>query len=70
MDYSDSADDSLASLNWQGGAFANYDPGGENTGVLDRWSVKKIEVKKFIDDVSGCKKIHCNENFRPRLLKI
>ena len=38
-------DDSLASLDHQRGHCANYDPGGEETGVLERWSVGKVEIK-------------------------
>lgn len=47
--------------------FANFDPGGQDTGVLDRWSDEKIEVKKYIDDVSGCEKIHCGVNYASRV---
>ena len=43
------------------GPIANYDPGGEETGVYERWEPEKMVVKKFIDDVSGVEKIHCND---------
>ena len=50
--------DSLASLDLQ--SHSIYESGGEDPGVFVRWEGKNLEVKKFVDDVSGCEKIHMN----------
>ena len=49
------------------GPVANYDPWGEETGVLECWKEKKIEVKKFIDDVSGAEKLHCSNVYYSKI---
>ena len=38
------------------------------TGVHEHWECKKIEVKKFIDDVSGAEKLHCNDTYASKIL--
>ena len=41
------------------GPVANYDdPGGSDTGDHERWLQEKMEVKKFIDDISGSEILH------------
>lgn len=59
--------DSLSSLN-QPGPVANYDPGGEETGVMERWENKTLEVKKFIDDVSGNENLHATAEYASKIL--
>ena len=49
------------------GPVANFDPGGEYTGVLDRGTQKRMEVKKFIDAVSGTEKIHANDIYTSKI---
>ena len=51
--------DSLISLNLPS-ISEYYESGGEDTGVFDRWTQKNIVCKKFVDDVSGCEKLHFN----------
>ena len=68
LDYSElNYDDSLASISLPG-PVANYDPGGETTGVTKRWSVPSMEVKKFIDDVSGCEKVHAGDVYKSNIV--
>ena len=50
------------------GPVAGYDPGGNETGVFERWSQKKMEVKKFIDDVSGSRKVHANDSYTSKIV--
>ena len=40
-----------------------YEPGGEETGNLERWKNRKIEVKKFVEDVSACEKTCMNDTY-------
>ena len=58
--------DLLASIHMPG-PVANFDPGGSGTGVLERWEQKKIVVKKFIDNVSGAEKLHCNDVYESKV---
>ena len=59
--------DSLASIEIPG-QVESYDPGGSPTGVFERWEGKMIEVKKFIDDVNGSRKLHTNSNYRSKIV--
>ena len=61
------SDDSLASF-IQPGPVANYDPGGDETGFLECWKEESLEVKKFIDDVSGSEKLHANSDYKSRVI--
>ena len=45
----------------------SYDPGGEETGVLTHWKEKNLQVKKFIDDVSGSEKLHAGNVYTLRV---
>ena len=65
LEYSEN-DDSLVSINPL--AHPNFDPGGEETGVLDRWKDSKIEIKKYIDDVSGSEKLHCGLEYSSKVI--
>ena len=44
-----------------------FDPGGEDTGVSERWKDRDLEVKKFIDNVSGSENINANLTYRSRV---
>ena len=66
MDYSD-RNNSLSSLVLPG-PVANYDLGGEETGVTEHWERKALEVKKCIDDVSGSEKLHASQDYSSKII--
>ena len=67
LDYEDqSADDSLADLPVVDSGL--MEEGGGPTHIYDRWIQAPIEVKKYIDDVSGVEKIHAGHLYNSKFV--
>ena len=45
-----------------------YEEGGEQTNIYDRWQQKRLEVKKYVDDVSGVEKLHASHLYFSKVL--
>ena len=45
-----------------------YEAGGEQTNIYDRWVQKGVEVKKYVDDVSGMGKLHTGHLYKSKIV--
>ena len=65
MDSLRDSDDSLINLPVDPPSLVKL--GGDPTGIYDRWSQKKVEVKKYIDDVSRVEKLQAAHQYSSKI---